>query len=476
MKKRRIRQALCAVMCVMTLGLAACDNGGQSSGGTSSAADSSQVQSGVAAIPQDTDNGGLDTVGLYVWEDSPDQHAFWKACGITTLQFCDRGWFYNSESYSLDAYLKRMQQGLYSAKDAGFDVYVILFSNIEQYKGPEETEPTGLGVKFHPDDKEKMKDRLYYLEKMIKTMDEADGFTFFAGDPGGITDAMGEGDVEDYIYMAEEVGKLVKEAAPNAKYNINTWAVSMFETPNYSAMIPEFWLRETEMNKVILGREGLINESTGLELPCHDYYRPLVLRLYADSGKTPALKYPQKSDIDVLKSRNTQRLWAWPYFLLDEADDGDAGADYTYLQQIETRYIHQYLNNVRELGFNGVIGSWSYNAFKTKSLNTYAFGRMANDKTATPEQVIDEYAGYLATADTCQILGQILRFVENDSNFEKKLPDNEKIAPLETTIKTAQEALDQLAAVKPNTDNAFPLPMNAEEYLHNLKGRLELMK
>ncbi len=472
MKKKKIRRIFCAVMCIFVFSLTACDSAEKPSDGTSSGS----TQSNMSVIPQNTDSGGLDTVGLYIWEDSPDQHEFWKACGIKTLQFCDRGWYYNAESYNLDAYLKRMQQGLYSAKDAGFEVYVILFSNIEQYKGPEDTEPTGIGTKFHPDDKEKMEERLHYLEKMIKAMDEADGFTFFAGDPGGITNDMGQGDVEDYIYMAEEVGKLVKETAPNAKYNINTWAVSMFQTPNYSAMIADFWLRETEMNKVILGKESLINESTGLELPCHDYYRPLTLRLYADSGKTPAQKYPQKSDIDTLKSRNTKRLWAWPYFLLDEADDGDTGSDYTYLQQIETRYIYRYLNDIRELGFNGVIGSWSYNAYKTKSLNTYAFGRMANDKTATPEQVIDEYAGFIASEDTYETLGQILRFVENNSNFESKLPDNEKIAPFETTIKTAQEAIDQLATVKVKTDNTFPLPMDAAEYLHNLKGRLELIK
>ncbi|MFY7953212.1 MAG: hypothetical protein ACOVT5_11960 [Armatimonadaceae bacterium] len=26
---------------------------------------------------------------LYVWRDDPTQHAFRKACGISTLQFCD---------------------------------------------------------------------------------------------------------------------------------------------------------------------------------------------------------------------------------------------------------------------------------------------------------------------------------------------------------------------------------------------------
>lgn len=71
-------------MCILALGLTACDDGSQNS---NSSGASSATQSSTAAIPQNTDNGGLDTVGLYVWEDSPDQHAFWKACGIKTLQF-----------------------------------------------------------------------------------------------------------------------------------------------------------------------------------------------------------------------------------------------------------------------------------------------------------------------------------------------------------------------------------------------------
>lgn len=430
--------------------------------------------SGCAGIDQP--GGKLETVGLYVWEDNPSQYEFWKSCGINTLQFCDRGWFYNAENGSLDGYLSRMKAGLESAKKAGFRVYVILFSNISQYKGPDDTEPTGLGVKFHPDDPSAREERLYYLEKMIRNMAGADGFTLFAGDPGGISTDMGEGDLEDFILMAREVGKLVERVAPEADYNINPWAVAMYRTPSVSAMTAAFWTRERAMTRELLETGDLIGGDVGVELACHEYYRPLVLRLYAEGRKDLSDKFPDGEDLSQLKKRNTERVWAWPYFLLDEADDGDTGSEYSFLQQLETRYIYRYLQNVRELGFNGVIGSWSYAAYQTKSLNTYAFGRMANDPTVTPQQAIDAFAAMLATEETCESLGQILRFVENDSNFEKKLPEEERLPPLETSVTDREDALAKLEKVIAKQEGEHPLPISPGEYLQLLKTRIEQMK
>ncbi|MHB8964008.1 MAG: hypothetical protein ACYC5K_12755, partial [Saccharofermentanales bacterium] len=201
------------------------------------------------SILADTDPGGFKTIGLYTWEDDPTQHDFWKACGITTLQFCDRGWYFNAQTFNLKTYLKRMAECVDSAKAAGFEVYVILFSNIEQYMGPNPTEPTGLGVKFHPSDEVKLADRLHFIGLSVDAMKKADGFTFFAGDPGGIAGKMGTVSVEDYIQMAIKVGEVVREKAPDAAFNINPWAVSMFETPNVSVMTAAFWLKETALSK-----------------------------------------------------------------------------------------------------------------------------------------------------------------------------------------------------------------------------------
>lgn len=54
----------------------------------------------------------------------------------------------------------RMAEQIENMQNSGFKVYVILFSTIEQWKGPEDFEPTHIGVKFHPKDKLKMNDRL----------------------------------------------------------------------------------------------------------------------------------------------------------------------------------------------------------------------------------------------------------------------------------------------------------------------------
>ena len=418
----------------------------------------------------------FETVGLYVWDSNPSQFAFWKKTGINTLQFCDRGWWYNAKDGSLDSYLTNMASGVRQAKSSGFKVYVILFSNIEQFEGPGSTEPTGIGVKFHPDDAEKWNERLEYLKKTVSRLKMADGFTFFAGDPGGIPNSLGEGSVENYIKMAIDVKNMVAETAPDAEFHINPWAISMFQTPNVSAETPQFWQRETENSKIILGWDGLIGKDAGIELPCHDYYRPLALRLYAKYGLVPEQKYPQNDDMDILKSRGTEQIWAWPYFLLDEADDGDnAGDRRTDLPQIDTRYIFRYLNDVRELGFNGVIGSWSYAGYQNKCLNTYAFARMAKDNTVTPEMVITEFSELIETEQTAKAFADILRFVENDCNFEKKLPKSERIEPLPTSFADANEARKALASVNAVDNPAISLPISPKEYLSKIEERLKLM-
>ena len=55
--------------------------------------------------------------------------------------------------------------------------------------------------------------RLTFLRRGRNTlsyMGEADGFTIIAGDPGGITDAMGEGDVHDYVKLATAMAAVIR--------------------------------------------------------------------------------------------------------------------------------------------------------------------------------------------------------------------------------------------------------------------------
>ncbi|MBR7143201.1 MAG: hypothetical protein IKD06_06680 [Clostridia bacterium] len=418
--------------------------------------------------------------GLYIWSDTPNQHDFWKACGFTVMQLCDLGWHRNAENGMLEQYTKVLANNVRTLQADGFKVYVILFANIKQYKGPHDLEPTGIGEKFHPSNEAEMEDRLFYLRKTVEACKAADGFTLFAGDPGGIPDSLGTGSVQDYINMALKVRDLVKEVAPQAEFNINTWAVSMFTTPNFSAGNVKFWTTETESNRTIVAYEGLLGEDTGLELPCHDYYRPMTLRLYHTNPvyrKDPP-KYPSAEEFQAIRNTGAARLWAWPYFLLDEADDGDlGGAGVDSAMQIEVRYIHKLVNDMRELGFDGIIGSWSYAGYLEKALNTYAFARFADDANLTPEMVLAEYADYL-TADeaSAKTLVEIFKYIENQSNWHKKMPKATQLPQWETSITSPEQALEMYETITASErPYDFDLPEGSKMYLLRVKNRLKAM-
>lgn len=414
----------------------------------------------------------LSTVGLYVWTDTPDQHDFWKHCGINMLQVCDIGWYRNSNTL-LDPYLDSMAEQINNMKKDGFSVNVILFSTIQQWEGPGDFEPTRIGEKFHPSDKLKMEKRLKYIEKSIMKLSMADGFTLFAGDPGGVTAELGAADHSYYTEMGREVLSLIKLHAPGAYFNFNPWAVTMFPYPEVSCEEAKWWLKESEITSEIISQENLIGEEIGIELPCHDYYRAMALERYHREGYDP--KFPSIADIRTIKDKNTKRIWAWPYFILDEADDGDTnGGVVTDLTQSETRYIYKFVGDMSNLnGINGIIGNWSYKGYLSKSMNTYAFGRFVNDPSATPESVMKEYAGNVTTASSSDLLVEIMKYIENNSNWQRKLPPTKRLPDFETDIRTASDALKRFDEIKVN-EQYIPgrLPETPGDYLARIKSRL----
>lgn len=412
-----------------------------------------------------------ETVGLYVWTDSPDQHAFWKASGINMLQFCDLGW--HRRPGILDEYYARMARDVDSAKEAGFKVYVILFANIEQWKGPQDLEPSGIGVKFYPRDKAAMQDRLNWLAKSVRSLKAVDGFSFFAGDPGGVPPDLGSATVHDWISMAKQVGEVVRREAPHAEYNVNPWAVAMWQYPNLSAMTSAFWQKELALHKEIVAEPDFVTGGVGIELPGHNYYRPLVLRNFAKDG-IKAEQWPDASTVEHLRARGVKHVWAWPYFILEEADDGDTETARASGQMgSEARYIRQYIRRMQKIGMDGIIGNWSYNGHLAEALNTYAFGRFCHDTSATPENVIDEWAGYVADDTTKGALAQVIRFIENHSNYEAGLPKGSRLAPLPCDIHSADDALTQFERVVARPNPSFALPEPPVEYLRHVRVRLE---
>jgi len=433
---------------------------------------------GLAASP-----AHFQTVGLYVWKDSPELHAFWKACGINTLQFCDTHWSIRADR--LDDYYARFAEGIASASRSGFRTDVILFSNIAQWTGPEEREPTGTGVLFDPRDANAFHARMSSIARAVRALRQADGFTFIAGDPGGAVRApFGPLAADEWVAMAREVRKVVRHEAPRARFSVNPWAIAYWQYPHLSCFTSAWWIREDLLARAILDAPDLIGPDCGVQLPAHTHYRPLALRVLAgesahssdrsDKSERSNLLFPDASDVRRLRQRGTARTWAWPYFLLDEADDADVGPGGVLKPsvQINTRYIHRFVLQMRRIGVNGIIGNWSYAGHLPKAVNTFSFGRFCRDPRATPERAIDEYARLLADEASWRELAQVLRFVEGLSNWERKLPPEHLLTPLPCRLLTASEALAALAHVTPRASSRFPFQEPPERFLQRVEERL----
>ncbi|MBR7141982.1 MAG: hypothetical protein IKD06_00415 [Clostridia bacterium] len=415
--------------------------------------------------------------GLYTWDNVPSQYEFWKACGVDTIQLSERLWYFSAadeEQYqkriaSFASYIDRLHE-------AGFLVDVLFFSNLRQYKGEYEYDKDsgGIGVWFHPDDEEALNEKLYYTRMLMTACAKADYFTIEAGDPGGITDRMGEGDEYDYAKLVEAFNEVAKECAPNVKVRANTWAVSAFKTPNISVHELQWWINENEMTRNLLLKEDFFGEDLGLFIPCHDYYRPKLLKLYNQAVRIKQMEdfplFPTVEDLQPLTDRDTE-IWLWPFNLLGS----DGNADYCASFTSSLRYVHRDVNAMRELGADGIMADWTWKGYLGMAINTYGYARFVNDPAATPEKVIDEYASYLTDGEGRAALAQILRFIENKSRYDASLPKTKRLPKLECTVTSAQQALDLLGSVTPKASSDFPLPENVDSIFARIKDRLNTL-
>lgn len=403
----------------------------------------------------------METIGLYCFFSDPKMLNFWKSCGVNTLQFLDNAC--HESEVARAASNANMAMMIKTAQEKGFKVYILTLSN---FKNENFASQSSL---FHPRDEAEMKKRLTKLKEMAEICSLADGFTIFAADPGGVTNSMEKGSVDDYAYLTRRFIETIRDAAPNAKINVNPWAVSAFGTPEISPFDVEFWLRESDMTKSLLAMPNIINEKVNVELACHDYYRALALRLYDDSLHEYPF-FPLKTDIDALRARGVKNIWGWPYFLLDECDDGDGAGKGL---QITTRYIYEIVKIYRNFGFNGVMGNYSSDGAYTCSQNTYALCRFAQDTSATPEKVLDEYASFAATEETCKVLGNILRYIENYSLWHQKIPENRRQSNFVTPFESPAAARAAFNNVIPKKQGDAKLLGMPTQYLKLVEEKLD---
>ncbi|MHB1000985.1 MAG: hypothetical protein ACYC27_17215 [Armatimonadota bacterium] len=422
-----------------------------------------------AISPAECAGNNIKTVGLYSFRPAPDNYyKFWRASGYNMLQFIDHS--FSAPPNEKDAYYVNLVKGIADAQKAGFKVNIIILSNVSSY--PEYPNPSV----FNPTDKKLMQKRLDDIEIGIKRLKGADIFTFFGGDPGGSPEPLGPDGVTAWQQMAEKVRVMVKREAPKAKFNVNVWAVTAWENIANNPFKADFWIKEVEYSKVLMADESFVRPDTGVEFPLHNYYRSLALKAYSDAGKTPEV-YPVASDTKMLKSRGVKQIWGWAHFLIDEVDDGYTGYSgvRAHPAQAETRYLHRIVSDARSAGLNGMISNSDGEGLNSaiEAMNVYAFARFCNNPALTPEKAIDEYAGHLADKATKHNLGQVIRFIENHSTWEKSIPEQYRIKSFECDFKSAKEALAALASVQINPKPGIPLPEPARTYLDRLKDRLQ---
>jgi hypothetical protein len=409
------------------------------------------------------------TVGLYVQppgEGEQQFYDFYRACGYNYLEFVEGG--FGQRPDRLDGYYERMSRDIDAAHRNRFKVWVLLLAGMGQWKGPAETGSAGA---FSALDKSRLAERLSYIQRAVGGVRNADGFVFFAGDPGG--DPEGRSTVQDCIAFSEQVHGLVRKEAPRAGFAVNLWAIA--EWAGFpSPFSLTFWQQQVKLSRAVAEAPRLLGPDCGIAFSLDSYYRSLTLACYADAGLAPDL-YPAAEDIRKLRRRGVKPILGWPYFLVDEVDDGFITPNNVASggqSQAETRYIRAITSRGRALGLDGLVANASY--VRPEALNIYVFAQMCRDPKLTPEAGLDRWAGVIANATTKGDLAMILRFIENKSNWQNSLPPAFRLKDFDCgDVSSAAVALEKLARVLPNAQPEIPLPEPPPLYLARLRKRLE---
>jgi hypothetical protein len=432
----------------------------------------------IAAAQPATDNGPskaipgarpFNTIGLYVappGKGESDYYDFYQACGYNYLEFCEAGFARRPDL--LPAYHQELVKSIAAAHQKGFKVWILLLAGMQQWKGPAESGNAGTFSALRTDP---LRERLSRIREAVRQLPEADGFEFFAGDPGG--DPEGRSTVKDCIAFARQVHAIVREETPKAGFAINLWAIA--EWAGFPAPFSlDFWQKQVALSKAIVNEHALLGPECGVVFSLDNYYRSLALSCYDDAGLQPEL-YPLSTDVQALRGRDVRPILGWPYFLVDECDDGFITPNNVVTKgqsQCETRYIRAVIDRGRRLGLDGLVANAAF--VLAEPLNIYAFGRMCHSAALTPDALLDEYANLLAEGEGAHSLAQVLRFIENHSNWDNSLPRHYRLKPLDCgDITSAATAQERLAQVVPRAKASLALPESPALYLKRLQRRLE---
>jgi len=409
------------------------------------------------------------TVGIYIGPPKTNDtvtYPFLKGCGYNYLEFCETGFAKRPDT--LPTYYAEMNAAIERSHREGFKVWILLLAGMRQWNGPATNGSAGT---FSALDQEALSERLQFIEKAVKGLPAADGFEFFAGDPGG--DREGRSTVQDCMNFARSVHAIVQRAAPRSGFAVNLWAVA--EWAGFpSPFTLEFWRKQVQLSRAVAEEKAMLGPDCGVVFSMDNYYRSLALACYADAAAIPEL-FPSATDVAALRRKGVNHVLGWPYFLVDEVDDGFIKPNNVASHgqaQAETRYIRRIIDKGREIGLDGLVANSAY--ITSEALNIYAFGRMCHTPKVSPEAALDEWAGIIADDSTKADLGRVLRFMENHSSWENSLPAAYRLPALPCEqIKNATNAVERLGQVKPRTHPPIPLLETPATYLTRLRRRLD---
>lgn len=411
---------------------------------------------------------GFRTIGIYGWTTSrPELVPFLKACGYNNWQFIDTAWAIPPSEH--EAYYAQMAAGIQELHREGFKVFGIISSNMVQNSGTEN--PEGYMKTFPISDAAARKERLEFVRLGVAKLKEADGFVFCAGDPGA-DHSPGSNELAA-VEMASHMRAIVSKEAPQADFIFNAWSIAAWGPP-LSAFEATFWDQETKCTKNVASLPHFIGPEVGIEFPMHNYYRALAKKCYLEAGLPAPELYPQQADIAALRERGTKHIVGWPYFLIDECDDGYSGGTWGQ-SQCETRYIHQLIATGHRIGLDGMIGNISMAGGSAELVNLFAFAQFCRDRSATPVQAIRGFAEIVAEKKSVEDLVQVLMFIENHSTAQQFLPAEFRLPNFSCEINDPRLALQRLATVIPKENPRMPLPETAVAYIRRLGNRLEGM-
>src|SRR5262249_34534281 len=147
-----------------------------------------------------------------------------------------------------------------------------------------------------------LQERLVYIRQAVKNLNGADGFEFFAGDPGG--DPEGRSTVHHCIAFCRKVRNIVREDAPRAQFSVNVWAIA--EWAGFRSPFGlEFWQKQVLLAKAVAEEPDLLGPHCGVLFSMDNFYRSLTLACYADAGLKPGL-YPRAEDVKKLHDRGVK--------------------------------------------------------------------------------------------------------------------------------------------------------------------------